>query len=113
GSLEATLDRYNRHAELGEDPRHHKAAEYVVPLRPPYGVVDLGVDRSYYATFTLGGLSTTPAGEVVSASGEPVGGLFAAGRTTAGIAAAGYVSGISLGDGTYFGRRAGRSAAGN
>ncbi len=113
GSLEATLDRYNRHAELGEDPQHHKAAEYVVPLRPPYGVVDLGVDRSYYATFTLGGLSTTPAGEVVSASGEPVGGLFAAGRTTAGIAAAGYVSGISLGDGTYFGRRAGRSAAGN
>jgi 3-oxo-5alpha-steroid 4-dehydrogenase len=38
-------------------------------------------------------------------------GLYAAGRTTAGIASAGYVSGISLGDGSFFGRRAGRSAA--
>ncbi|MEI2653837.1 MAG: FAD-binding protein [Microthrixaceae bacterium] len=113
GSLEATLDRYNEHAEHGEDPQFHKAAEYVVPLRPPYGVVDLGVDRSYYATFTLGGLVDDTRRRGGAASGEPVGGLFAAGRTTAGIAAAGYVSGISLGDGTYFGRRAGRSAAGN
>ena len=37
--------------------------------------------------------------------------FIAAGRTTAGIARGGYVSGISLGDGTYFGRRAGRAAA--
>ncbi|MFN8050141.1 MAG: FAD-dependent oxidoreductase [Acidimicrobiales bacterium] len=111
GSLQATLDRYNAHAERHEDPDHHKAAEYVVPLRPPYGVVDLGVDRSYYATFTLGGLATTPAGAVTTPEGVAVPGLFAAGRTTAGIAAGGYVSGISLGDGTYFGRRAGRSAA--
>ena len=43
--------------------------------------------------------------------GHPVPGLFAAGRTTAGIAAHGYVSGISLGDGSFFGRRAGESAA--
>ena len=33
------------------------------------------------------------------------------GRTTAGIAADGYVSGISLGDGSFFGRRAGAGAA--
>ena len=38
-------------------------------------------------------------------------GLFAAVRTTVGVAVGGYVSGISLGDGTYFGRRAGRCAA--
>ena len=38
-------------------------------------------------------------------------GLYAAGRTTNGIAADGYVSGISLGDGTFFGRRAGRATA--
>ncbi|MFM7225058.1 MAG: FAD-dependent oxidoreductase [Actinomycetota bacterium] len=104
GSLQATLDRYNAHAARGEDPDHHKAADLVVPLEPPYGVVDLGVDRAYFATFTLGGLDTTPDGEAAP-------GLYAAGRTTAGIARGGYVSGISLGDGTYFGRRAGRSAA--
>jgi 3-oxo-5alpha-steroid 4-dehydrogenase len=38
-------------------------------------------------------------------------GLYAAGRTTAGIAVHGYVSGISLGDGSFFGRRAGKAAA--
>jgi 3-oxo-5alpha-steroid 4-dehydrogenase len=104
GSLQATLDAYNEAAARGEDPAFHKAADFVIPLEPPYGVVDLSVDRSFYATFTLGGLVTTPDG--VAAPG-----LFAAGRTTAGIAVGGYVSGISLGDGTYFGRRAGRAAA--
>lgn len=104
GSLQATLDAYNRHAANGEDPVHHKAPEHVVALHPPYGVVDLSVDRSYYATFTLGGLRTDVGGSVLP-------GLYAAGRTTAGIAVGGYVSGISLGDGTYFGRRAGRSGA--
>lgn len=111
GSLQATLDRYNEHAARGADPDFHKAAEWVVPLQPPYGVVDLGVEKSYYATFTLGGLVTTAGSAVLDRAGAPIGGLFAAGRTTVGIAGAGYVSGISLGDGTYFGRRAGRSAA--
>jgi 3-oxo-5alpha-steroid 4-dehydrogenase len=111
GSLQATLDRYNRDAELHNDPEFHKASEFVVPLRPPYGVVDLGVDSAFYATFTLGGLTTAPDGTVTDDAGVAVPGLFAAGRTTAGIAAGGYVSGISLGDGTYFGRRAGQHAA--
>ena len=80
------------HVRRGEDADFHKATEFLVPLEPPYGVVDLGTERAYYATFTLGGLDTTPDGTVVP-------GLFAAGRTTAGIARGGYVSGISLGDG--------------
>lgn len=104
GSLQRTLDAYNDAAERGDDPAFHKASEYLIPLRPPYGVVDLSVDRSYYASFTLGGIDTT-------SDGIALPGLFAAGRTTAGIAVGGYVSGISLGDGTYFGRRAGRAAA--
>jgi 3-oxo-5alpha-steroid 4-dehydrogenase len=48
---------------------------------------------------------------VLDPDGVPIPGLFAAGRTTLGIAAAGYVSGISLGDATFFGRRAGSAAA--
>jgi 3-oxo-5alpha-steroid 4-dehydrogenase len=110
GSLQATLERYNAHAERGEDPDFHKAPQWVRPLRPPYGVVDLRVASSIYAPFTLGGLRTSIDGEVLDQVGTPVPGLFAAGRTTAGIAGAGYVSGISLGDGTFFGRRAGRAA---
>ncbi len=111
GSLQATLDRYNEAAERGEDPEFHKASEWVSPLVPPYGVVDLRVETSFYAPFTLGGLVTDADSRVLDDAGAPVGGLFAAGRTTAGIAAGGYVSGISLGDGTFFGRRAGASAA--
>lgn len=111
GSLTETLRRYNAHAERGEDPDFHKAAEWVIPLEGPYGVVDMRSDSSFYASFTLGGLRTAADGSVLGPSGAGVPGLFAAGRTTAGISGAGYVSGISLADGTYFGRRAGRAAA--
>lgn len=111
GSLQATLDRYNEAARRGEDPDFHKASEWVTPLEPPYGVVDLRVEKSFYAPFTLGGLATDADSRVLDDGGAPIPGLFAAGRTTAGIAAGGYVSGISLGDGTFFGRRAGAGAA--
>ena len=75
---------------------------------PPLGAVDLRVAKSFYAPFTLGGLATDarqPRCSTARTADRP--GLYAAGRTTAGIAAGGYVSGISLGDGTFFGRRAG------
>ncbi|HEY0226238.1 MAG TPA: FAD-binding protein, partial [Mycobacterium sp.] len=61
--------------------------------------------------FTLGGLRTSLDAAVLHVSGEPIPGLFAAGRSTAGLAAWGYASGISLGDGSFYGRRAGRAAA--
>ena len=109
GSLQATVELYNRHAEQGLDPVFHKRAEYVKPLRAPFGAVALtGLP---YAVFTLGGLVTTVDGEVVGPGGDPIPGLFAAGRATSGIPSWGYASGTSLGDGTFFGRRAGRAAA--
>jgi 3-oxo-5alpha-steroid 4-dehydrogenase len=112
GSLEATLDLYNRHAERGEDPLFRKRSEYVVPLRtPPYGVFDCTTEGSLYAAFTLGGLSTDVDGAVLDPGGLPIGGLYAAGRATSGLSVGSYSSGLSLGDGTYFGRRAGRNAA--
>jgi 3-oxo-5alpha-steroid 4-dehydrogenase len=64
-----------------------------------------------WSVFTMGGLRTSVDGEVETADGDTLPGLFAAGRTTSGIAAQGYSSGLSLGDGTFFGRRAGRAAA--
>jgi 3-oxo-5alpha-steroid 4-dehydrogenase len=111
-ALVHTIDEYNRHAERGEDPAFHKQPEWVVPLRPAFGAVDLRVaSKTIYAPFTLGGVDTDIDGRVRDGAGQVIDGLYAAGRTTAGIAAHGYVSGISLGDGTYFGRRAGRHAA--
>jgi len=111
GSLEVTLALYNRHAQLGADPVFHKRPERVRPLVPPLGAFDLRRDSAPYAPFTLGGLETTVAGEVVDLSGVPIPGLFAAGRTTSGICSFGYASGLSLGDSTLFGRFAGATAA--
>ena len=111
GSLEATVDLYNRHAAHGEDPMFHKAAEWVRPLVPPLGAFDLRPGVAPYAPFTLGGLETLVTGEVVSLEGGVVEGLFAAGRTTSGICSFGYASGLSIGDSTLFGRFAGRRAA--
>jgi 3-oxo-5alpha-steroid 4-dehydrogenase len=113
GTLESTLALYNRHAERGIDPVFHKQPEYVKPLvRPPFGAIGCSTGDSLYAAFTLGGLRTDVDGRVLDPEGRPIPGLFGAGRATSGIAVGSYSSGISLGDGTFFGRRAGRTAAG-
>ena len=108
GCLEATVGLFNRHATEGRDPLFHKASRWVRPLEAPFGAIDL---RNETLGFTLGGLTTNPRAEVLHVDGVPEPGLFAAGRVTSGIPAWGYASGTSLGDGTFFGRRAGRSAA--
>ncbi|EID09113.1 hypothetical protein MXEN_20785 [Mycobacterium xenopi RIVM700367] len=108
GSLQATVNAYNDAAARGEDPLLHKKPEWVRPIGTPVGAIDL---RGSTAGFTLGGLMTTLDSEVLHVGGEPIPGLYAAGRCTAGLAAWGYASGISLGDGSFYGRRAGRAAA--
>jgi succinate dehydrogenase/fumarate reductase flavoprotein subunit len=113
GSLEATLALYNRHAERGEDPVFRKQREYVQPLlQPPLGAFDCTTESSLYAAFTLGGLASDPDGRILDPEGRPIAGLFGAGRSTSGLSVGGYSSGLSLGDATFFGRRAGLAAAG-
>lgn len=112
----ATIRTYNEHAARGEDPQFHKRAPFLRPLGTApatgLGAIDLAVDHgAIYATFTLGGLATDVDARVLTASGDAVPGLYAAGRVAACLAARNYVSGISLGDGSFFGRRAGRHAA--
>ena len=111
-ALRHTVERYNYFAARGADPVFHKNPVFLQPLtHAPYAAIDCSSDQVVWATFTLGGLHTWPTGEVLNPDGQPVRGLYAAGRTTSGIAAYGYVSGISLADGTFFGRKAGRRAA--
>ena len=113
GSLESSLALYNRHAEHGEDPLFRKTRDYLKPLtRAPFGAFDCTTESSIYAAFTLGGLWTDPDGRVLDPEGRAIPGLLAAGRATSGLAVGSYSSGLSLGDGTFFGRRAGRVAAG-
>ncbi len=115
GTLSTTLETYNRFAARGEDPLFHKHRDFLRPLdQPPYALLDFSIDTGiFYPAFTLGGLDTTVDGEVRTPSGERVPGLYAAGRTTAGLprSGEGYASGMSVGDATFFGRRAGRAAA--
>jgi 3-oxo-5alpha-steroid 4-dehydrogenase len=109
GSLETTIDLYNKFAAKGEDPLFHKEPRWLRPLRSPFAAIDLR--DANYRMFTLGGLRVRPSGEVLDLDGFEIPGLYAAGRTSAGIPATNYVSGISLGDGTFFGRAAGTHAA--
>ena len=114
GALSQTLLIYNRHAASGEDPLFHKQAEWLRPLEAPFVALDVSPDRGCFVpSFTLGGLDTLPTGEVLRPDGSPIEGLYAAGRTAAGVPrrGAGYSSGISVGDATFSGRRAGASAA--
>jgi 3-oxo-5alpha-steroid 4-dehydrogenase len=121
GALQTTVELYNAHAAQGADPLFHKRAQFVRPLEPPYAAIDPkrcfrgpgDPPGSGAAVFTLGGLQTTVDGHVLDLDGTPIAGLFAAGRSTSGLASWGYVSGTSLGDGTFFGRRAGSTAAGS
>jgi 3-oxo-5alpha-steroid 4-dehydrogenase len=108
GSLQATVAAFNDGAARGDDPLLHKKQQWLRPIGSPVGAIDL---RESTGGFTLGGLQTTLDAEVLHVSGEPIPGLYAAGRSTAGLAAWGYASGISLGDGSFYGRRAGRAAA--
>lgn len=114
GQLVQTLATYNRHAVNGEDPLFHKTAEWLKELAPPYVALDCTPDRgAFLPYFTLGGLDTLPSGEVLTAEGNPIPGLYAAGRTACGVPrrGAGYNSGTSVGDATFSGRMAGKAAA--
>lgn len=113
GSLSATMNYYNEHAASGEDPLFRKRRDFTVALdNGPWAAIDWRVEQTVYATFTLGGLTTDVDGRVLGLDGNRIDGLYAAGRTTNGLPGWGYASGLSLSDGTFFGRRAGRCAAG-
>ena len=107
---------YNEAAARGDDPEFHKRPPYLQPIGTPpasgIGAIDLRVDHdAIYATFTLGGLVADAEGAALDNADERIPGLYAVGRTAASLAASHYASGISLGDGSFFGRRAGRHAA--
>lgn len=110
-ALSGTLARYNIDAARGIDTEFHKRADCIRPLVGPVGAVDLRVETAYYASFTLGGVVTDVDGRALRDDGSAIEGLFVVGRTASGIPARGYVSGISLGDGSFFGRCAGALAA--
>lgn len=115
GTLQQSAAYYNEYAERGEDPLFHKDKTYLKPLQtPPFFAYDLSVDEAFFPAHTFGGLHTDSHSHVLDAWGEAIPGLYAAGRTTSGLPSSPYIaSGISVGDCTFFGRRAGKAAAAN
>ncbi|HET8881197.1 MAG TPA: FAD-dependent oxidoreductase [Solimonas sp.] len=113
GALVQSVDYYNAHASRGDDPLLHKAEKYNVPLRAaPFTAYDLTLQNVFAPVHTFGGLHTNIDAQVIDAFGDVIPGLYAAGRTSAGIPVGPYIgSGVSVGDASYFGRRGGRHAA--
>lgn len=114
GNLVETLNNYNEHAAKGEDPEFHKQPEFLAPQdKGPWGAFDLTLGKAMYSGFTVGGLATDVDGEVLRADGTVIPGLYAAGACASNIAqdGKGYASGTQLGEGSFFGRRAGTHAA--
>lgn len=114
-NLVETLQRYNENAARGEDPDFHKQPDHLAAQdKGPWAAFDLSLGVAMYSGFTMGGLRVSIDGEVLRPDGSAVSGLYAAGACAANIAAdgKGYASGTQLGEGSFFGRRAGRHAAG-
>lgn len=93
-----------------------KAEEFVQPLEyPPFSLIDCSIrPRLAYPApmLTLGGLVVSEeTGQVLRPDGSPIPGLYAAGRTAVGICSRSYVSGLSLADCVFSGRRAGLHCA--
>ena len=110
--LVASVAEYNA-TSAGAPDKFDKAPGSCAPL-PPFLALDLSLyNRSVPATtFSLGGLAVSgETGEVQSESGEVIPGLYAAGRAAVGLCSNSYVSGLSLADCIFSGRRAGAHAA--
>ena len=77
--------------------------------------IDISIGQKMFplAVLSLGGLQINEdSGAVLDGQGQDIPGLYAAGRTAIGVASSRYVSGLSLADCVFSGRRAGRAAAG-
>jgi len=111
-----TMDDYNSAASAGRPDRMGKAPEHCVPqVTAPFYAVDCSFSATHgvpCTAMTLGGLSVDEdTGEVLRRDGTAIAGLYAAGRNAAGLCAEAYVSGLSIADCVFSGRRAGRHAA--
>lgn len=113
-NLKATIDTYNDMAMKDGKDAMGKSADVIHPLSPPFYAINCSLGSRLFAcaTITLGGLCLeASSGQVQGKDGSSIKGLYAAGRTAVGITSGGYVSGLSIADAVFSGRRAGRHCA--
>lgn len=111
-ALHSTVDAHNRAIEDGVPDPFGKPDAVRRPIGAgPFTLLDISFRaRTTYPMpmLTLGGLVVDEeTGAVLRPDGAPVPGLFAAGRAAVGICSDSYVSGLSLADCVFSGRRAG------
>ncbi|WP_067828358.1 FAD-binding protein [Nocardia inohanensis] len=114
-ALRETVEAHNRAIEAGLPDPMGKPDEIRRPIRTgPFALLDISFkERLTYPTpmLTLGGLLVDEeTGAVRTTDGGIVPGLFAAGRAAVGVCSNSYVSGLSLADCVFSGRRAGAHA---
>jgi 3-oxo-5alpha-steroid 4-dehydrogenase len=113
-ALRASADQVAATAAGGRDA-FGKSAASSAPLRtPPFLALDMSLDTKPIpaTTFSIGGLRVDgTTGAVLTPDGNAIPGLHAAGRAAVGLCSNSYVSGLSLADCVFSGRRAGAATA--
>ena len=114
-TLRKTLDEYNDAADGKATDRFDKGTDRMHAMRTgPYFAINAGIKSKRFPcpTLTLGGLVVDErTGQVKGEDGGVIPGLYAAGRNAVGVCSRQYVSGLSIADCVYSGRRAGGAAA--
>ncbi len=111
---QASVAAYNVMASAGLDDPLGKPRDLLQPLDTgPFLLVDVSIRstrRFPCPVMSLGGLVIDEdSGQVLREDGSGVPGLYAAGRAAVGLCSESYVSGLSLADCVFGGRRAGRA----
>ena len=112
--LSDSLQEYNQSAQNKASCKFGKAAEDVKELKGPFYIMDISIDSKLapLTTLTLGGLMVNEeTGEVLDQNQNEIKGLYAAGRTAVGVCSNIYVSGLSIADCIFSGRRIGQNVS--
>lgn len=113
-TIETELTQYARVARGEIHDMFHKTKDDAVVFQAPYHVIDISLAQHLLpcTVLTMGGLDVDErSGQVVDANKNAILGLYAAGRTAVGIPSNLYMSGLSLADCVFSGRRAAKHAS--
>lgn len=115
--LKDTVSRYNAACAGVEPDEFAKSAGYCAPIETPsFRAINESIwaRMAFTMLFSLGGLKVDEeTGEVLRTDGTAISGLYAAGRAALGICSNSYISGLSIGDAVFSGRRAARHGVGS
>lgn len=109
-ALKEQVAAYNSYARGDAADPFEKTTEDIGEIATaPFYAINIGLEAKLFPcpSLTLGGLAVNEkTGQVLDENKKPIGGLYAAGRNAIGIASWNYISGLSIADGVYSGRRA-------